>query len=179
MKIELSTSSINEVLRKVDFLKDNINVATEEVVIQLVNKGGQVATQLNASAPQSGLTKSVVYAETTEHNNKGYIALIGDSAVYDEFGTGTEGQNNPHPMKNNFGLNPYNSGPYIFYNQFAGVYQWRYYPMAGKPYFTETGLTQGIPSGKQIYNTSVYLRKIKDDVIQKNFAGAIKKANKD
>lgn len=179
MKIELSTSSVNEALKKVDFLKDSIEVANEEVVIQLLDKGAQVANQLNASAPQSGLDKSVVYTKINDSKDKGEIGLKGNSAVYDEFGTGTEGQNNPHPMKNNFGLNPYNSGPNIFYNQFANAYQWYYRRMAGKPYFTETGLTQGIPAGKQMYNTSIYLHKTKKDVMQKLFASAIKKANKD
>ena len=90
--------------------------------------------------------------------------MSGENAIYDEFGTGEQGLDNPHPMKEQFSLNPYNSGPTIFYNQFAGRHQWYYRPMAGKPYFTKSGATEGIPAGKQMYNTLQNLNKIKRNI---------------
>ena len=47
--------------------------------------------------------------------------------------------------------------------------------MRGKPYYTESGLTSGIPSGKQMYNTSKYIREIKDDVIKHKIQEALQK----
>lgn len=175
--IKLNESSVKDAISRVEFLKENIEVASNTITETLVNKGTNVATQLNAAAPQSGTSKSVVIGKLTENRNKGYIALVGQSAVYDEFGTGEEGQSDPHPAKDSVtpALKGYNTGPHIFYNQFANKYQWRYYPMAGKPYYTDTGLTSGIPSGKQMYNTSKYLKDIKQDVIASVINNATKR----
>ena len=175
MIVKLSSYGIKDAISKINFLKDNIALASKEIIEELVNSGKNTAEALNNSAPHSGTEPSIVLGKITENGNKGYIALTGDSAVYDEFGTGEEGASDPHPLKDNFGLNPYNSGPTIFYNQFANRYQWRYYPMRGKPYYTESGLTSGIPSGKQMYNTSKYIREIKDDVIKHKIQEALQK----
>lgn len=175
MIVKLSEAGIKEAVYKIKFLKDSVNVGSQRIVEELVEKGVGIASTYNANAPQSGLEKSNVVGKTTDSGNKGYVALIGDSAVYDEFGTGEQGASDPHPMKGNFGLNPYNSGPHIFYNELAGRYQWRYRPMAGRPYFTNTGLTEGIPSGKQMYNTSKDLRAIKKDIITKELNSALKR----
>ena len=78
-------------------------------------------------------------------------------------------------MKGQFALNPYNSGPTIFYNEFAGRYQWRYYPMRGRPYFTKDGLTEGIPSGKQMYNTAKDLRASKNEIVIREIENAVKR----
>lgn len=173
MEINLSTWSINNAIADLETMRDAIEIAAEDTVAILVEQGIGEATYLNDMAPQSGLEKSKVVGGVLENGKAGYIALTGDSAVYDEFGTGTQGERNPHPVKGNFNLKPYNSGPTIFYNQFTGTYQWRFRPMAGRPYFTNDGLTEGIPSGKQMYNTSKYLRSAKDKVIKKQFQGAI------
>lgn len=178
MKITLSKASIKNAIDALDFLKDNIKVANEDIVETLVGIGFKTASDINESSPQSGLTKSEVIQKITEAKTKGYVALVGPGAIYDEFGTGDEGASDPHPMKNDFPLNPYNSGPTIFYNQSIGKNQWHYGPMAGKPYFTDTGLTSGIPSGKQIYNASKEVRARKDDVIAKELNSAVRKTNK-
>lgn len=178
MKIGISKWEVDELIKDLKFLKDNLELARKEVVKTLIDKGGNQAEMYNNMAPQSGLTKSRVIYYTTENSESGYIALTGPNAVYDEFGTGEEGAKDAHPLKGEFGLNPYNSGPEIFYNQFTNRYQWAYSPMAGKPYFTDEGLTSGIPSGKQMYNTSNYIRFIKDSVIEKTYNSAIKKFNK-
>lgn len=174
MKIELSQYGLKDAIDRIEFLKDNVKIASEDILTDLVNKGVSMGSTLNASAPKSGVEPSVVIGKITDNKNKGYVALTGDSAVYDEFGTGEEGASDPHPLKGNFGLNPYNSGPHIFYNQFAARYQWYYYPMKGRPYFTPSGLTSGIPSGKQMYNTSRYLREIKDDIVKNKIHEALK-----
>lgn len=178
MKLELSKSSVNDTLQRVRFMKDQIKVATEDTILELVKEGIKVGNTYNASAPQSGVEPSVVIGEPTGDGTTGYVSLYGPNAVYDEFGTGEEGSNHPHPQKGDFPLNPYNSGPTIFYNQFANAHQWRYRPMAGRPYFTKDGLTQGIPAGKQMYNTAQYLQSVKGYIARKNFNNALKIFNK-
>lgn len=175
MIVRLSEAGIKDTVQRINVLKDNIEVASQNAVERLVEKGFNLATMYNANAPQSGLEKARVTGKVTKSGHKGYIALVGDSAVYDEFGTGEQGASDPHPMKGQFALNPYNSGPTIFYNEFAGRYQWKYYPMRGRPYFTKDGFTEGIPSGKQMYNTAKDLRASKNEIVIREIENAVKR----
>ena len=160
---------INGLKNGVQGFKETLNTTCSEIVSELLNDGKEYATIANALAPHGGLDHGIVDIDKDD----GLLYLKGKNAVYDEFGTGTQGESNPHPMKGNFDLNPYNSGPYIFYNQFASAYQWYYRPMAGKPYFTESGLTEGIPSGKQMYNTLQHIYSIKRDITKKHLDEAM------
>ena len=168
MKLRLSTYDVNDFTKKLRFLESDIEDASIEIVNELVDEGTFIAKQLNASAPKSGLVDNdiiPVHSKVSENGKaKGSITMQGENAVYDEFGTGDQGAENPHPAKGKFGLNPYNSGPTIFYNQFAGRNQWYYKPMAGRPYFTEYGATEGIPAGKQMYTTAKMLKKKKKKI---------------
>lgn len=180
MKIRLSKAGIKDAMNKLDFLKNNITVASEEIVERLVNVGFETANNINQNAPQSNLAKSEVIAKITENKNKGYVALVGPGAIYDEFGTGEEGASNPHPIKNNFNLNPYNSGPYVSTHiNKEGRHYWFYSPMRGKPYYDDkSGYTEGIPSGKQIYNASKEVRAKKDEITKQELNNVVRDANK-
>lgn len=163
---------IKDLIEELRYVNATLQETTcENIVERICDKAHDYASVLNAQAPSSGLQKSVV--EKVVNGTSGAVSLTGDGAVYDEFGTGEEGLKNPHPMHDDFGLNPYNSGPYIFYNQFAGRYQWYYAPMAGMPYFTPSGATSGIPSGKQMYNTLQYIRDIKNEIVVEEINEAI------
>lgn len=85
------------------------------------------------------------------------VSMSGEQALYDEFGTGTIGSENPHPMKNNFNLNPYNSGSTIRKNESAdsiaslngipvGALYWTYIDNNGNKIYT-----QGIAAQKEGY----------------------------
>lgn len=177
IKLELSPYGIKKLIDKLEFLEDQLNVANEDLVEQLVSKGTQYATSLNASAPQSGVEKSAVIGKVTEKGTKGYVALTGPNAVYDEFGTGEEGLKTYHPLKDVVSpkLNPYNSGPVVSTHvNKNGRHYWFYKPMANKPYFERNGYTEGTPSGKQMYRTAQYLRNEKDKMIKKILNDAIK-----
>ena len=160
-----------ELVDNLKYMGENMKVAAQNIVSTLCEKGGAKATELNAQAPNSSTVAAKVVPKSKFYN--GSISLSGKSAVYDEFGTGEEGLRDPHPMKGQFGLNPYNSGPAIFYNQYANRWQWYYRPMAGRPYFTQYGATSGIPSGKQMYNTLQYIRDIKGEVISEELQDAL------
>lgn len=164
---------VKDLMQELEYVRDSITeTACENIVTKIVDTAGDYADMLNSVAPRSGTSGASI--ERVAINNVGEISLSGADAVYDEFGTGSEGARNPHPLKENFPLNPYNSGPHIFYNQFANKYQWIYPPMAGRPYFTATGLTEGIPSGKQMYNTLQYIRRIKDEIVAEEINNALK-----
>lgn len=167
MIVQLSEVGIKDAIHRLNTLKDNIEVGSQTIVERLVEKGSAFANTYNASAPQSGLEKARVVGTVTEGRHKGYVALIGPSAVYDEFGTGEEGAADPHPIKGNFGLNPYNSGPVVstHINPDTGRHFWYY----------NGEITEGIPSGKQMYNTAKDLRAIKDTIIIREMENAIKR----
>ena len=174
LKIDIGKDPIYAISDLREYLtsfSENLNTAAELIVQDLTEEGALEASLANANAPRSGLTPSIVTHKYKRLN--GVIALTGKNAVYDEFGTGDEGLWDPHPLKDDYGLNPYNSGPTIFYNQFAGRYQWFYRPMAGMPYFTADGRTSGIPSGKQMYYALQHIRNIEQEVISNRVNEAI------
>lgn len=98
------------------------------------------------------------------------VGMKGSQAVYDEFGTGTEGEVNQHPLKSEMGLNPYNSGSTIrkankYISDLTAI-------PPGEKYWTfEKGgniyYTTGIPAGRQVYNAYRKVRKNQKSIIKK------------
>ena len=170
MKMRLAIDGdqgIVDTIHRLEFLKDNIIVGNYNVVKALVDKGAEIANRYNASAPQSSVKKSTIRGVVLDGGRKGYVALIGDSAVYDEFGTGEEGAANPHPLKGNYNLNPYNSGPIVSAN---------INPETGRHFWYYNGkITEGIPSGKQMYNTAKDLRAEKNTIIKTEMENVLKR----
>ena len=168
------TFRISNLINELNYVKSTLEESvTEEIVRRLCEDGSNYASMLNSVAPQSGTEKSVVDNEID--GNHGEIRLSGPNAVYDEFGTGEEGALNSHPMKNMFDLNPYNSGPFVSTHvDRYGQHFWFYSPMKGQPFFRNDGLTYGIPSGKQMYNTLLHIREIKDKVVSDEINKATK-----
>lgn len=97
------------------------------------------------------------------------VVAYGNDVIYAEFGTGDVGQDSPHENKKaEFNLNAYNSGQYIRnvsslkttgkamkkvaeHGILSGNY-WTY-KKNGTVYYT-----QGVPAGKQMFNTTKYIR---------------------
>ncbi len=93
------------------------------------------------------------------------IGMRGKQAIYEEYGTGTEGEANSHPLKDISGLNPYNSGKTIrkaseAVSQLTAIPQgelyWTYKDENGKIQYTT-----GVPAGKEVYNA---LKSIKNEI---------------
>lgn len=175
MKIKLKKEHIDIVIDKLKMLDEEITgISLENVVAKLTIRGIATAQGYAAGMPRSTTEDNRIKGGVLDNRKTGYIALQGPGAVYDEFGTGDEGANDPHPRKSDFLLNPYNSGPTIRLDPLDRHY-WVYKPMAGEPYFDDDGKTHGIPSGKMMYNTSKHLRSIKDEIIRDEFEGVVKK----
>ena len=179
MKIQLSEASVSDAIQRLKTLQDNIKLANENIVEKLVDSGEQFAGYYNSLMTAAvGKNDSVIVPSKDLNGikSKGTVALTGSNAVYYEFGTGEEGLKNPHPTKEQFGLNPYNSGPRIRVNK-SGQHYW--YVPKGKyipsQYVRNNGYTQGVPAGKQMYMTAQHLRSIKKDIIKTELNGAIRK----
>lgn len=176
----MSKAGIKDAIRDVKNLKKFVEGANQDIVRELVDIGQEVGQIYNSAAANSGPTKSTVIGKVTENSNKGYVALVGKNAVYDEFGTGEVGAQYPHPRKDsvNRPLNPYSSGPIVSQNiNKYGRHYWFYKPMAGTDWVRSTGYTEGIPAGKQMYNTAKIIREIKKSVIEKHLNNVIKDFN--
>ena len=106
------------------------------------------------------------------------IFMRGEQALYCEFGTGTEGQQSPHPQKNEFGLNPYNSGKTIrpmtpelkekLGIPIEGLY-WTYKDSNGNIVYT-----QGTPAQKEGYDSFKAMTKKAPYFIRKRVEEAMK-----
>ena len=165
---------------RLDKFMDDISVASQEGIAKALKKGEDIARQYNGTveANLGYSSSSQVSHKINENRQSGYVALSGANVLYEEFGTGDVGANDGHPIKGDFPfLNPYNSGQYIRTND-KGEHYWFYKGMVGgsSPYYDpDTGYTRGIPSGKQMYKTSRWLRveakKIVQEEIKKAFKG--------
>lgn len=133
----------------------------------LVNDLSQLAkSEMEKNYSSKGLQTTSGMSFEIEGNDYSKITkMVGAQAIYTEFGTGTEGQNSPHPQKQDFDLNAYNSGEKIKKAQSdihidgvatdfgektdinAGELYWVYINESGKPVYT-----QGIPAQKIVYD---------------------------
>lgn len=155
-------------IKGLESIKDDLDDAAQQIVEQLCEDGASRGALLNAQAISSSKIKSKVYDDYIDEYH-GRVVMEGDSAIYDEFGTGEKGADDGHPLKGFYGLNPYNSGPFVSTHiNRAGRHYWFAPPSSSTP-----GYTEGIPSGKQMYNTLQYIRQIKDDVIQEKIKNSI------
>ena len=103
--------------------------------------------------------------------------MSGAQAWYSEFGTGTRGRARPHPMKDQFNLNPYNSGKTIRRATrkvaqkegaaregiTVGTLYWTYKAPDGEIYYTK-----GIPSQRQVYTAGKAAKKKLPEIIERN-----------
>ena len=161
---------IKNLIEELDYTKTTLQESTcENIVERLCNEGYTIASEVVATMPSSNSERSVVQKPEI-NGTSGELALVGKGAVYDEFGTGEEGADNPHPMKSQFPLNPYNSGYWVSrnINPFTGRHYWIYEPMSGKPYFDLYGIpgyTEGVPASMPMYDALLHIRKVKGDII--------------
>ena len=160
IKCEISNQGIDSVINKLKTLKSGLKEADNKIVTEMGNfVKDQVTANLAATQYKDGNEDTTPFLEIT--GNKAKAGMRGSQSVYNEFGTGTQGQNSPHPMKSNFGLNPKVSK--------SGNLFWIY---------TKNGekiATQGIPAGKQVFNASILLKGKKNEIIRKRVGEVISK----
>ena len=176
MKLVLSDSGINEVRDNILYLRSTIKDATKLAVRKVMEEGIDKAKDLNAVAPKTGVEENQIYGTSSKDGYSRQVVMSGPNAIYDEFGTGEKGAAKPHPLKSNFGLNDYNSGPYVSTHiNRKGKHYWFYRPAARvEPrYFKRNGYTEGTPSGRQMYNTLRYLEKNAKDIVREEFDNAL------
>ena len=112
IKIPLTQKGMEIFKSKIDNLISQLPKLNEEILSELADLGQNEIEKNKASTIYTdGNDDYKVFKEKT---NDGYkVGARGSQVLYDEFGTGTEGLNAPHELKNNFNLDEYNSGKTI------------------------------------------------------------------
>lgn len=178
IKVPLSVNSLNQLNEKINQLQQNLKNANENIIDDLVHTAeNEIAKNYASSSYTDGNEDSSPFK--TKSNNSYKVGMEGTQVLYREFGTGTEGLNNPHPIKNKFNLKGYNTGktirPATVYTSAStglllGELYWTYKDKSGQKVYT-----QGIPAGKEVFNASRTLRNKKDSIIKKRVSEALSK----
>lgn len=179
IKIGLSSKELDGLIDKLNKLKKGLDKADKNIVKEMAQFAkDEVSTNLAETPYRDGNDESVAFLEI--NGKKAKAGMRGKQVAYNEFGTGTMGEQSPHPEKSNFGLRDYNTGKTIRKNKKSnsdataegipinGMY-WTYNYNGQKKY------TQGIPAGKQVYKASEKLRTQKEKIIKQEVGEVISK----
>lgn len=158
-------SQLNNIASKLDKMAEKLTDDIAEIALN------EMVQNYNSSQyqPSDGMS----FSKTGTAKDK-KVSMIGTQAIYNEFGTGTMGEQNPHPQKSDFALNDYNSGSTIRRNTKNNSIASNLGIPANGLYWTfkdENGIThytQGIPAQKQVYNAGIEVQKQMPEIIEKN-----------
>ncbi len=173
IKVPLSVNNLKELSKKIKKFSSNIKSETKEMQKDLIENGYQEIQKGYASSPYEGYEEKFYIKK---HEKR--VSVTGTQVLYREFGTGTVGASDPHPIKGNFSLNAYNSGKTIReakenINPNSGIspgeLYWTFYKNGVKYY------TTGIPSGKEVYYAAKSTREKIKEIAKKRIGGAILK----
>lgn len=146
--IALDTKEINNLIADLELIKENLEKAQRDIPKEVATIGKRYLDMQYQSMINDVSIEGKIETSVKSYKNGCSLVASGDDVVYIEFGTGEEGAKDGHPEKMDFRLNPYNSGPIVSTHvNKNGEHYW----------FYKGQYTQGIPSGKQMYNTRLYL----------------------
>lgn len=171
----LSVKELENLARQMDNWADMMDKASKKIVKDLADYGLEKMQEIYAEAQSKYEDTTAMDFSITGTETEKTVSMSGPQALYDEFGTGTIGAENPHPIKSEFGLNEYNSGPTIREAKedivnpktgettvSAGSLYWVYRDESGKPHFT-----QGVPAQKEGYESLKATIKKAPEIVKK------------
>lgn len=157
VNIPLDSTEIDKVIAKLLNVKKDLKDAPERIAREAAY---DALTYLDIQYAETPYDDNIDNIDTyVERTAEGYrIVASGKDVVYAEFGTGDLGQQSPHPEKSKYALNDYNSGETI---RDANEHSAEHGIISGKYWTYEKNgtihYTQGIPAGKQVFNTRNYV----------------------
>lgn len=169
VELSLDPKSIDNLIKKLQVVRKDLNGLPNQIAKEAAY---DARTFLDLEYANTPYNDNVDDIETdVGATEKGWRVMAkGKDVIYAEFGTGDLGEQNPHPEKNEHSLNPYNSGKTI---RNANEYSAQHGITSGKYWTYKKNdtiyYTNGIPAGKQVFNTRNY-------VIEQGLSKAIKKA---
>lgn len=174
--IELSTNEINRLKEKVNTWSSMMKTVAKNYVSDMAEYSLQIIQKNYNQNPFKGNTEMDFFLSGTDFDKE--VGMSGTQAIYEEFGTGTEGESMPHPVKNEFNLNSYNSGRTIRkasekVNEKAGI-------GVGELYWTfkddsgEIVYTQGVPAGREVYDAFQSAKRKSPSIAKKRLEEVLK-----
>ena len=153
-KVNLDTVELATLIKSLRTFSTNIQKLPKEITKEIADIGQEFLEEQYANThTDQTIDIDTISTDIIETQNGYSIVASGEEILYAEFGTGEKGADDGHPLKGDFHLNPYNSGPTIKVNANTGRHYWWY-----------QGYSEGNPSGKQMFNTGKFL---KDNVVKK------------
>lgn len=148
----LNNKELDNLVKKLDDWADMMDKASKKIVNELSEYGLKKMQKIYNENNFKSASPTGFGIVGSEYEKK--VFMEGEQAIYNEFGTGTEGASRPHPIKDEFGLNAYNSGPTIrratknTQEIPEGELYWTYRDENGDIVYT-----QGIPAQKEAYDS--------------------------
>lgn len=167
-RIKLDNKDISSLMNKLQVLKDDLKKLPQKINKEIAEIGLEYLKNEYANTHTDHTIDINSISTEIRETQKGYsIVAKGSEVLYAEFGTGEYGQSDPHPRKQEFDLNPYNSGPIVSTHiNKNGRHYW----------FYDNQYSEGNASGKQMFNTSKYLReKVVKEVVREKVGEVISK----
>lgn len=162
-------TNIKDVIKALRELLNDVDKIANDTLQEIGKKG---ETYLDARYVTRFKDPNITDISTDSRKyHDGYVLEArGKDVIYEEFGTGDEGASHPHPNKSAYDLNDYNSGPQIKnvsdYDENSYIYDdlkdfgitsghfWIYSKDGSTIHYT-----QGVPAGREMWDTRNYLIK--------------------
>ena len=165
----LSEKDLDKWIKQLENYDKLMDEACKNIVKDLSQFGAKKMRNIATEHRFQSETPMEYKIEGTEYEKE--VSMSGQQALYVEFGTGTMGAENPHPLKNEYELNPYNSGKTIRKattkvakktGLAEGELYWTYRDAKGQKVYT-----QGIPAIKPGYDSYMATLKKAPSVVKK------------
>lgn len=198
--IEVDETNIRDVIRAFEDMLNDLDDDVNKGMVEVMSKGESYLEAQYVSRVKD-LNITDISTSWSKKGNEYELKASGKDVIYEEFGTGDEGERQPHEAKKNYKLDKYNSGGTItdvsmihddaILNVLSehGITSGKfwYYKLGNGGSFkapqlnneqkmnrarflvnhaSEVVLTQGVPSGQEMWDARNYLIK---DVIPKTF----------
>lgn len=174
--MNLEPKSLEQIKQEISGMSVKMEQASKKICKELAEYGLEEMQRIYNNFDLKSNKPSTFRIDGTDNNKQ--VIMEGEQAIYDEFGTGTEGSLRPHPIKKEFNLNDYNSGKTIktatkkvsAMTTFPeGSLYWVYKNVNGELVFT-----QGTPAQKEGYDSVIATIKKSDEIILKNLKEVLK-----
>ena len=181
VRTQLSEKDLDKWIKQMNSCEKLMKICAKNIVDDLSKFGAKKMKNIhNKSSFQSSDDMQFII-EGNDFSKT--VKMQGTQALYEEFGTGTMGAQNPHPTKDAFGLNPYNSGKTIRkasakVSEKTGIKEgdlyWTYTDSTGQKVYT-----QGIPAIKPGYDSFQATLKHAPTVVKKRTEEVIERVVKE
>lgn len=165
--IGIDVGDINSLIKDLKKLSQNVKRLPDEVCREIAELGKEfLDDEYSQAQTDQTIDVSTINTNVLKVENGYQIQASGKDVLYEEFGTGEYGKALPHPEKEKYNLNDYNSGPIV--STHINKY--------GRHYWFYKGYSEGNPSGAEMYNTATFLKnKGIKDVLEKKASDVLSK----